>query len=53
MAAGVGTCRQSFKDGWTAVFAPTQTGYGERAHVISKPITLDTFVDDIANFLQW
>ena len=30
------------------VYAPTQTGCGDRAHLLSKTITLDTFVDDIA-----
>ena len=36
-----------------SVFTPTQTGCGERSHLISKSITLDTFVDDIANVLEW
>ena len=36
-----------------AVFTPTQTGCGERSHLLSKDITLDTFVDDIANVLIW
>ena len=31
------------------VFTPTQTGLGERAHLMSTSITLDTFVEDIAN----
>ena len=35
------------------VFTPTQTGCGERSHLLSKDITLDTFVDDIANVIQW
>ena len=35
------------------VHAPTQTGCGERSHLMSKSITLDTFVDDIANVLIW
>jgi len=30
------------------VYTPTQTGCGDRAHLLSKTITLDTFVDDIA-----
>lgn len=33
------------------VYTPTQTGCGERAHLLAKTITLDTFVDDIANVL--
>ena len=35
------------------VYTPTQTGCGERSHLLSKSITLDTFVDDIANVLKW
>ena len=35
------------------VFTPTQTGCGERSHLLSRDITLDTFVDDIANVIQW
>jgi pimeloyl-ACP methyl ester carboxylesterase len=33
------------------VHTPTQTGLGERRHLLSRSITLDTFVDDIANVL--
>ena len=36
-----------------AVYTPTQTGCGERSHLLSRSIALDTFVDDIANVLQW
>ena len=36
-----------------AVYTPTQTGCGERSHLLSRSITLDTFVDDIADVLQW
>ena len=35
-----------------AVFAPTCTGLGERAHLMSRDITLDTFTDDIAGVLE-
>jgi pimeloyl-ACP methyl ester carboxylesterase len=35
------------------VFTPTQTGLGERAHLISKSITLDTFIEDIANVIRF
>lgn len=35
------------------VYTPTQTGCGERSHLLSKSITLDTFVDDIANAFIW
>jgi pimeloyl-ACP methyl ester carboxylesterase len=35
------------------VYTPTQTGCGERSHLMSASITLDTFVQDIANVLIW
>lgn len=35
------------------VFTPTLTGLGERSHLLSAQITLDTFVQDIANVLVW
>jgi pimeloyl-ACP methyl ester carboxylesterase len=34
------------------VFTPTQTGLGERRHLLSKDITLDTFVADIVNVIE-
>jgi pimeloyl-ACP methyl ester carboxylesterase len=36
-----------------AVFTPTLTGVGERSHLISPQITLDTHVADIVNLLRW
>ncbi len=35
------------------VITPTQTGLGERAHLLSKSITLDTFVEDILNVIKY
>jgi pimeloyl-ACP methyl ester carboxylesterase len=35
------------------VYTPTQTGLGERSHLLSRNITLDTFVDDIANLIRF
>lgn len=35
------------------VTAITQTGVGERSHLLSKDITLATFVDDVVNTLVW
>lgn len=35
------------------VHTPTQTGLGERSHLLSKSITLDTFVEDIVNVVKW
>ena len=34
------------------VFTPTQTGLGERRHLLSKDITLDTFIADVANVID-
>ena len=34
------------------VFTPTQTGLGERKHLLARSITIDTFVDDIAAVLE-
>jgi pimeloyl-ACP methyl ester carboxylesterase len=34
------------------VFTPTQTGLGERKHLLSKAITLDTFAKDIVNVIE-
>jgi pimeloyl-ACP methyl ester carboxylesterase len=34
------------------VFTPTQTGLGERGHLLSKDITLDTFTTDIAGVIE-
>jgi pimeloyl-ACP methyl ester carboxylesterase len=35
------------------VFAPTLTGNGERSHLLSKDITLDTHIADIVNVFKW
>ena len=34
------------------VFTPTQTGLGERKHLLSRDVTLDVFVDDVANLME-
>jgi pimeloyl-ACP methyl ester carboxylesterase len=34
------------------VSTPTQTGLGERKHLLSKDITLDTFAADIVNHVE-
>ena len=34
------------------VFTPTQTGLGERRHLLSGEITLDTFVEDLTNLIE-
>ncbi len=35
------------------VTTPTQTGLGERRHLISRGITLATFIDDLVNHLRY
>jgi pimeloyl-ACP methyl ester carboxylesterase len=35
------------------VFSPTLTGLGERSHLLSKDIHLDTQIADIVNVLKW
>src|SRR4029450_11540232 len=35
------------------VFAPTMTGLGERSHLMSKDIILDTHITDIVNVFKW
>jgi pimeloyl-ACP methyl ester carboxylesterase len=39
------------RDAGHTVFAPTLTGLGERAHLASPDVTLDTHVQDVANVL--
>jgi pimeloyl-ACP methyl ester carboxylesterase len=35
------------------VFAPTLTGLGERSHLMSASINLDTHITDVVNVLEW
>jgi len=35
------------------VFTPTLTGVGERSHLVSKDIVLDTHITDIVNVIKW
>ena len=35
------------------VFTPTLTGVGERSHLLSPHVTLDTHIDDIVNLIRW
>src|SRR4051794_15923096 len=35
------------------VFAPTLTGLGERSHLLSATINLDTHIADIVNLIKW
>ena len=35
------------------VFSPTLTGVGERSHLLSKDVNLDTHIADIVNVFKW
>jgi pimeloyl-ACP methyl ester carboxylesterase len=35
------------------VFSPTLTGLGERSHLLSKDINLDTHITDVVNVINW
>jgi pimeloyl-ACP methyl ester carboxylesterase len=35
------------------VFTPTLTGVGERSHLLSPDVNLETHINDIVNLLQW
>jgi pimeloyl-ACP methyl ester carboxylesterase len=35
------------------VYTPTQTGLGERSHLLSEDVTLDTWITDLVNVLEW
>jgi pimeloyl-ACP methyl ester carboxylesterase len=35
------------------VFTPTLTGVGERSHLLSQQVNLDTHVDDVVNLMRW
>src|SRR6476620_7093518 len=52
-----GWCWQRVVDRLTAkgrtVFAPTLSGVGERSHLASETITLQTHIDDIVNEMKW
>lgn len=44
---------QPLRDAGHRVYTPTQTGVGERSHLLAKDITLDIFVKDLVNVLEW
>src|ERR1700731_73168 len=35
------------------VFTPTLTGIGERSHLLSRDVGLDTHIEDVANLMIW
>jgi len=36
-----------------SVFTPTLTGVGERSHLLSPQVTLDTHIADVENLIRW
>jgi pimeloyl-ACP methyl ester carboxylesterase len=35
------------------VFTPTMTGVGERSHLLSPRVNLDTHIEDVVNLIRW
>ena len=52
-----GWCYARVRDMLTArghrVFTPTLTGLGERSHLMSRDIDLDTHIADVVNLIRW
>ena len=44
---------EPLRDTGHRVYTPTQTGLGERSHLISNDVTLDVFVQDLVNVFEW
>ncbi|MGE0592746.1 MAG: alpha/beta fold hydrolase [Vicinamibacterales bacterium] len=45
--------RRALQEHGHDVFTPSLTGVGERSHLLSPQVTLDTHIDDVVNLLQW
>src|SRR4051794_32713664 len=41
------------EQGGHKVFAPALTGLGERSHLLSKDVNLDTHIADVVNLIKW
>jgi pimeloyl-ACP methyl ester carboxylesterase len=41
------------EQGGHKVFAPSLTGLGERSHLLSKDVNLDTHITDVVNLIKW
>src|SRR5947209_17490274 len=35
------------------VFTPTLTGLGERSHLLSRDVNLETHIQDVVNLIKW
>ena len=45
--------REELQRGGHIVHTPTLTGVGERSHLLSPTVTLDTHVQDVVNLIRW
>jgi pimeloyl-ACP methyl ester carboxylesterase len=45
--------RDALQDLGHRVFTPTLTGVGERSHLLSRSVSLETHIDDVVNLLRW
>ena len=45
--------RRMLQDRGHDVFTPTLTGVGERSHLLSPSVTLNTHIDDVVNLICW
>jgi len=45
--------RRQLEAAGQAVFTPTLTGVGERSHLLSPDVNLDTHIADIVNVIRW
>jgi pimeloyl-ACP methyl ester carboxylesterase len=45
--------RKALTEAGHAVFTPTFTGIGERSHLLSRHVDLQTHIEDVANLIAW
>jgi pimeloyl-ACP methyl ester carboxylesterase len=45
--------RQALQAQGQEVFTPTLTGLGERSHLLSPQVNLETHIDDVVNLIRW
>jgi pimeloyl-ACP methyl ester carboxylesterase len=45
--------RKALQERGHEVFTPTLTGVGERSHLLSRDVNLDTHTEDVVNLIRW
>jgi pimeloyl-ACP methyl ester carboxylesterase len=45
--------RKALQERGHDVFTPTMTGVGERSHLLSPRVNLDTHIEDVVNLIRW